>query len=79
MKETQILMSKPVYLGIPILELSKILMYEFWYEYVKPKYDKKQNSVILIQAVSLYTKKQMIFKKILQKMVKLLLVLQIMN
>ena len=29
MKKTQILMNKPVYLGISILELSKILMYEF--------------------------------------------------
>ena len=34
-------MSKPVYLGLSILELSKILMYEFWYDYVKPKYGKK--------------------------------------
>ena len=41
MKETQILMSKHVYLGISILELSKTLMYEFWHEYVKPKYDKE--------------------------------------
>ena len=34
-------MNKPVYLGFPILELSKILMYELWYDYVKPKYDGK--------------------------------------
>ena len=27
-----------MYLGFSILELSKILMYEFWYDYVKPKY-----------------------------------------
>ena len=38
MKKTEILMNKPVYLGLSILELSKILMYEFWYDYVKPKY-----------------------------------------
>ena len=30
-------MNKPVYLGLSILELSKILMYEFWYDYVQPK------------------------------------------
>ena len=36
-------MNKPVYLGFSILELSKILMYEFWYDYVKPKYDEKAN------------------------------------
>ena len=41
MKKTEILMNKPVYLGISILELSKILMYEFWYDYVKPKYGEK--------------------------------------
>ena len=34
-------MNKPVWLGFSILELSKILMYEFWYDYVKPKYDEK--------------------------------------
>ena len=31
-------MNKPVYLGLPILEISKTLMYEFWYDYIKPKY-----------------------------------------
>ena len=41
MKKTEILMNKPVYLGLSILELSKILMYEFWYDYVKPKYHEK--------------------------------------
>ena len=43
MKRTEILMNKSVYLGLSILELSKILMYEFWYDYEKPKYDKKGN------------------------------------
>ena len=41
MKQPDILMNKPVYLRLSILELSKILMYMFWYDYVKPKYDKK--------------------------------------
>ena len=34
-------MNKPVYLGLSILELSKILMYEFWHDNVKRKYVKK--------------------------------------
>ena len=34
-------MNKPVYLGLSILELSKVLMHEFWYDYVKPKYGEK--------------------------------------
>ena len=40
-KKTEILMNKPVYLGLSTLELSKILMYKFWYDFVKPKYGKK--------------------------------------
>ena len=31
-------MNKPIYLGLLILEISKTLMYEFWYDYMKPKY-----------------------------------------
>ena len=32
-------MNKPIYLGLSILEISKILMYELWYDYMKPKYN----------------------------------------
>ena len=39
MKKTKIKMNKPTYLGLSILEISKILMYGFWYDYVKPKYN----------------------------------------
>ena len=53
-------MNKPMCLGLPILELSKILMYEFQYDYVK-------------------LKRNMIFIKILQTMLKLDLILQMMN
>ena len=38
MKKIKVTMNKPVYLGLSILEISKTLMYEFWYDYVKPKY-----------------------------------------
>ena len=31
-------MSKPIYLGFSILEISKTLMYRFWYEHLKSKY-----------------------------------------
>ena len=34
-------MNKPIYLGLSTLALSKILMYEFWYNFVKPKYGKR--------------------------------------
>ena len=38
MRKTQILMNKPVYLGLSVLDLSKTAMYKFWYDYVKIKY-----------------------------------------
>ena len=38
MKKTKVKMNKPIYLGSSILEISKTLMYEFWYDYMKPKY-----------------------------------------
>ena len=38
MRKAQLFINKPVYLGLSILELRKIVMYEFWYGYVKPKY-----------------------------------------
>ena len=39
MKKTKVKMNKPIYLGISILEISKILMYEFWHDYMRPKYN----------------------------------------
>ena len=38
MRKPQINMNKPVYLGLSILDLIKTVMYEFWYDYVKPKH-----------------------------------------
>ena len=40
-EKSQILLNKLVYLGLSILELSKILMCEFSFDYVKPNYDEK--------------------------------------
>ena len=41
MKKTSLTMNKPVYLGMCILELSKIIMFDFHYKYIKPKYGNK--------------------------------------
>ena len=39
MKKTKVKMNKPIYSGLSILEISKISMYEFWYDYMKPKFN----------------------------------------
>ena len=41
MKKTEVKMNKPLYLGQAILDISKTLVYEFWYDYIKPKYGDK--------------------------------------
>ena len=50
---------KPVCLGPSILELSKIFVYEFWYDFVKPKYDEKAKLSVIV-----YIKKDDIYKNI---------------
>ena len=39
MKRTKVKMNKPIYLELSKLDISKILIYEFWYGYMKPKYN----------------------------------------
>ena len=39
MKKTSVKMNKSIYLGLAILSLSKILMYDYWYNEMKPKYE----------------------------------------
>ena len=39
-------MNTPAYIGLSILELSKILMYDFWYDYVNKNMVKNQDCVI---------------------------------
>ena len=41
MKKVEVKMNKPIYLGQAILDISKTLTYEFWYDYIKPKYKDK--------------------------------------
>ena len=38
MEKTKLKMNKPIYLGMSILDISKTLMYQFSYDYIKPKY-----------------------------------------
>ena len=62
MKEKQIAMGESVYLGLIILELSKILMHKMWYSYVKPKNGEKAHLCFI------FTQEQMIIVKALQDM-----------
>ena len=41
MRKVKVKMNKPIYLGLSILDISRITMYEFWYDYVKIKYEDK--------------------------------------
>ena len=67
MKKVKVKMNKLIYLGQTILDLSKTLMYEFWYDYIKPKYN---DNVIWILTALLCILKLMIFTKILLVMLK---------
>ena len=58
-------MNKPVYLGLSILELYKIVMYEFWYDYVKAKYEEKTKLCFMDTACFIvYIKSEDIYIKI---------------
>ena len=72
-------MNKPVYLGLSILVLSKILMYEFWCDYVKPKYGKKAKLCYMdTDSFIVCIKTDDIYKDI-EEVLKQDLTLQIMN
>ena len=65
MKRIRTVMSKSVYLGLSILEISKIVMYDFWYDYVKLKYREKAklcsmdtDSFIETEDIYVYNKKE---------------------
>ena len=58
-------MNKAVHLGLSILELRKILMYEFWYDFVKPKYVEKTKSCYMdTDSFIVYIKSDDIYKNI---------------
>ena len=53
MHKTDVKMNKPVYLGQSVLDMSKIVMYEHWFDYAKPKYGVKAKYVTQILTVQL--------------------------
>ena len=78
-KNPKILINKPVLLGVWILELSKILIYEFYFDYVKRTYGEKAKLCCMdSHSFIVYNGNQMIFIKTLQRMLKQDLIFQIM-
>ena len=47
-------MNKPLYLGMSILDISKTLMYKFWYDYVRQKYGNRAKHAIRILIALLF-------------------------
>ena len=65
MKKIKVKMNKPIYLGLSILEISKILMHEFWYDYMKPKYgDNIKLCYLDTDSFIIYIKKEEFYKDI---------------
>ena len=46
MKKVKVKMNKPIYLGLSIFEIRKIIIYECWYDYVKNKYGDMVNVML---------------------------------
>ena len=72
-------MNKSVYLGLSILQLSKKVMYEFWYDYAKLKYDEKAKLCYMGTDSFIANQKQKTFTQTFQKMLNQDLILQVMN
>ena len=65
MKKTEVKMKKPIYLGMSILDVSKTLMYEFWYDYIKLKYgDKARLCYMDTDSFVIYTETEDFYKDI---------------
>ena len=65
MKKTEVKMNKPIYLGQAILDINKTLMYEFWYDYLKPKYgDKVKLCYMDTDSFVIYVKTEDFYKDI---------------
>ena len=64
MKKTRVKMTEPLYLGMSILDISKILMYKLWYDYIRSKYGDKAKLCYTATDSLLYTLKPNIFLKI---------------
>ena len=67
MRKTEVFIDKPIAVEQAVLDISKTLMYEFWYECLKPKYSDNINLCSSIQTVLSFIFKLMVFTKVLVK------------
>ena len=71
MKKTSLTMNKPIYLGMSILDLSKNVMYDFHYRYIKPKYGNRAKLLFTDTDSLLYEIETEDFIRISQEMLKI--------
>ena len=69
-KKTEVKMNKPIYLGMSMSDISKRLMYEFWYHYIKPKYQGKEKLFYMDTDSFIIHIKSEVFMKIMWIMLK---------
>ena len=62
--------NKSIYFVISILDINKTLMYEFWYDYIKPKYPGRAKLCYMDTEGSLFTLKLKMFTKVLKMILK---------
>ena len=85
MRKTQLLMNEHIYLDLSILGLSKTVIFEFWYDYVKVKYGENAKLCYMDTGSFIVHEKQVIFTKTLENifeyyiLLKQYLPLQILN
>ena len=61
MRKTEVVMNKPIYLGQTILDVSKTIMYDYWYSCLKPKFNDKiklwtQTALLLMLKLMIFTR-----------------------
>ena len=77
MKKTKVKVNKPVYLDFSILEISKTLMYKFWYDYIKSKYgDSVKLCYMDINSFIMHIKTEDFYKDIANNVEKMMLINQ---
>ena len=70
MRKTQILINKPVYLGLSILDLSKTVIHKFWHDYVRLRYGQNVKLRYMAKDGLIVYVKMDVFTKTFQKMLK---------